>query len=173
MRDLALSRGFYPIVALGPEVGQQSYGRKGHGKGKGKGKSKGGKSKGKGKSKSFTRSFQNRRPMSGLRRSGGSHQSSTLSSTSTPSSGSELRSTLSGSTAQHGPHLKRYRMQSSGVKEVPEEQVAMVTEELVCEATYTTEECYFQEGAAGQAIVDSGASRTIVGEEVWKKWLEA
>ena len=28
MRDLALSRGFYPIVALGPEVGQQAYGRK-------------------------------------------------------------------------------------------------------------------------------------------------
>ena len=118
MRDLALSRGFYPIVALGPEVGQQGYGRKGDGKGKGKGKSKGGKSKGKGKPKSYTRSFQNRRPMSGLRRSGGAHQPSTPSSASTTSSGAELRSTLSGSTAQHGPRFKRYRMQSSGVKEV-------------------------------------------------------
>ena len=105
MRDLALSRGFYPIVALGPEVGQQAYGRKGDGKGKGKGKSKGGKSKGKGKSKSFTRTFQNRRPMSGLRRSNGTTSTSASSTTST-SSGSELRSTLSGSTAQHGPRFK-------------------------------------------------------------------
>ena len=142
MRDLALSRGFYPIVALGPEVGQQGYGRKGDGKGKGKGKSKGGKSKGKGKSKSYTRSFQNRRPMSGLRRTGGA---STTASTSSTSSGSEIRSTLSGSTAQHGPRFKRYRMQSSGVKEVPEEQVAMVTEETVTEETYKLEECFFQE----------------------------
>ncbi len=172
MRDLALSRGFYPIVALGPEVGQQGHGRKGDGKGKGKGKSKGGKSKGKGKSKSYTRSLQNRRPMSGLRRSGGAQQPSTPSSASTTSSGAELRSTLSRSTAQHRPRFKRYRMQSSGVKEVPEDQVAMVTEELVREANYTAEECYFQESAVGQAIVDSGASRTIVGEEVWKKWLE-
>ena len=172
MRDLALSRGFYPIVALGPEVGQQGYGRKGDGKGKGKGKHKGGKSKGKGKGKSYTRSFQNRRPMSGLRRSGGSTNSTTGSSPSNSSSGGDLRSTLSGSTAQHGPRFKRYRMPSSGVKEVPEEQVAMVGEEWIWEQNYTIEECFFQESAAGQAIVDSGASRTIVGEEVWRKWLE-
>ena len=166
MRDLALSRGFYPIVALGPEVGQQAYGRKGDGKGKGKGKSKGGKSKGKGKSKSFTRTFQNRRPMSGLRRSNGTTSTSASSTTST-SSGSELRSTLSGSTAQHGPRFKRYRMQSSGVKEVPEEQIAMVAEEVICESNYAMDERFFQESAVGQAIVDSGASRTIVGEDVW------
>ena len=110
--------------------------------------------------------------MSGLRRSGGSTTSTTGSSPSTSSSGGELRSTLSGSTAQHGPRFKRYRMQSSGVKEVPEEQVAMVGEEWICEQNYTIEECFFQESAAGQAIVDSGASRTIVGEEVWRKWLE-
>lgn len=170
MRDLALSRGFYPIVALGPEVGQQAYGRKGDGKGKGKGKSKGGKSKGKGKSKSFTRTFQNRRPMSGLRRSNGT-TSTSASSTTSASSGSELRSTLSGSTAQHGPRFKRYRMQSSGVKEVPEEQIAMVAEEVICESNYAMDECFFQESAVGQAIVDSGASRTIVGEDVWRKWL--
>ena len=105
--------------------------------------------------------------MSGLRRNGGSSNSTPSSAAS--SSGSELRSTLSGSTAQHGPRFKRYRMQSSGVKEVPE---AMVTEELVCVANYSLEECFFQESATGQAIVDSGASRTIVGEEVWRKWLE-
>ena len=105
--------------------------------------------------------------MSGLRRPGGA---STTASSSSTSSGSEIRSTLSGSTAQHGPRFKRYRMQSSGVKEVPEEQVAMVTEETVTAETYKLEECFFQESITGQAIIDSGASRTIVGEEVWKKW---
>ena len=34
------------------------------------------------------------------------------------------------------------------------------------------EECLFSNLETGKAIVDSGASRTIVGEDVWKKWME-
>ena len=49
MRDLALSRGFYLLVAIGPEVYGKSRGRgDGKGKGKSKGKGKGNEGKGKG-----------------------------------------------------------------------------------------------------------------------------
>ena len=104
--------------------------------------------------------------MSGLRRP---------PSTTTSSSNGE-KSTLSGSTAQHGPRFKRYRSQASGIKEVPEE-VTMVEEELMLESvtTYETvpeEQCFFTVSACGKAIVDSGATRTIVGENVWHRWLE-
>ena len=53
MKELALSRGFYPVVALGPDFEKGSHrSPKGEGKsGKGKGKSGFGKGKGKGKSK--------------------------------------------------------------------------------------------------------------------------
>ena len=162
MRELALSRGFYPVVAIGPEAGGKSYGKgKGGSKGKGKGKSKGG-SKGKGKGKGFQvrRSFGNRRPMSGLRRDNGS--------TTTPSSNtSDFKSTLGGSTASHGPRFKRYRVQSNGVKEVPDEQISMV-EEIV---EIPQHDCFFNTAEPGEAIVDSGATRTIVGEQIWNKWV--
>ena len=126
MRELALSRGFYPIVALGPEAAGKSGGKSKGGKGsKGKGK---GKSSGKGKGKGK----------------------------------------VSGSTAQHGPRFKRYRLQSSGIKEVPEEQVSMVEE--TSEAV--REECFCNTACAGEAIMDSGVTRTIVGEEVWRRWLK-
>ena len=45
---------------------------------------------------------------------------------------------------------KRYRMQSSGVKEVPEEQIAMVAEEVICESNYAMDECFFQEALLGK-----------------------
>ena len=172
MRDLALSRGFYPVVALGPEAQMGSAkGRGGDGKAKGKGKSKG---KGKGKGKSFRRSPMNRRPMSGLRRPGSGNGSSSSSTTGQ----SEARSTLTGSTASHGPRFKRYRVQSQGMKEVNEEQVTMVEE--IAEKDVKEEvlqlgiqdDCYFVNVSVGKAIVDSGASRTIVGEDVWKQWLD-
>ena len=83
--------------------------------------------------------------MSGLRRDTASTAASTSSNTAT----SEHRSTLSGSTAQHGPRFKRYRLQSSGIKEVPEEQVSMVEE--TSEAV--REECFFNTACAGEAIV--------------------
>eukprot|EP00435_Cladocopium_sp_Y103_P069668 s114_g33.t1 len=110
MRELALARGFYPVVALPPD----------------------GMEKGKGKS------------------------------------------TLSGSTRQHGPRFKRYRVQSSGVKEIPEEQVSMVEEINQRHAIdmVSSEECLFASIDTGKAIIDSGA-RTIVGEEIWKKWMDA
>ena len=164
MRELALSRGFYPVVAIGPETDGRGQGSKGKGsskgQSKGKGKGKSAKGKGKGKSSGFRRTFDNRRPMSGLRRP--TTSSSSNSSTNT----NDLRSTLSGSTGSHGPRFKRFRVQSSGVKEVPEEQVSMVEE------SGSVEECYFSALQPGRAIVDSGATRTIVGEKVWKDWLD-
>ena len=135
MRELALSRGFFPVVALGPEV-----------EGKGKGKSSKGKSKGK---SGFRRTFDNRRPMSGLRRP---------TSLSTSSNINDIKSTLSGSTRNHRPRFKRCRVQANGVKEVP-----------MVEENATIDECYFASLQPGQAIVDSGATRTIVGEDVWKE----
>ena len=159
MRELALSRGFYPVVAIGPEADGRSQSKgKGNGKGssKGKGKGKSFKGKGKGKGGGFRRTFDNRRPMSGLRRP----------TSSTNANSSDVKSTLTGSTSSHGPRFKRFRVQSSGVKEVPEEQVSMVEE------TATVDECYFSSLLPGRAIVDSGATRTIVGEKVWQGWLE-
>ena len=171
MKELALSRGFYPVVALGPDFEKGSQrSPKGEGKsGKGKGKSGFGKGKGKGKSKGggnfMRRTPFNRRPMSGLRKS-------PMSSTST--TGGSERSTLTGSTAQHGPRFKRYRSQGQGVKEVPEE-VTMVEdiEEIGHEEELKLDEhCFFAAMEKGKVIVDSGATRTIVGEENWHRWLE-
>ena len=175
MRELALSRGFFPVVALPPEDGKAwskgGSGGGGKGKSKGKSKGKGGKSKGKGKGSGggFRRSFDNRRPMSGLRRP--------TSSTSTNINDSP-KSTLSGSTAAHGPRFKRYRVQANGVKEVSEDQVTMVddvTEEVADNpdiVNVEAEYCFFTTMNAGKAIVDSGATRTITGENTWKLWLE-
>ena len=50
---------------------------------------------------------------------------------------------------------------------MPEESVAMVEEEVV-----NIEECLYASGDVGKAIIDSGATRTIVGEDNWKVWLE-
>ena len=171
MKELALSRGFYPVVALGPDFEKSNYkgGKGDSGKGgKGKGKNGGGKGKGKSKGKGggfFRKTPFNRRPMSGLRKP--------FSSTST-STGE--KSTLSGSTSQHGPRFKRYRSQNQGVKEVPEE-ITMVEEVAVMqqeeEDMKIDEQCFFLVTEKGKAIVDSGATRTIVGEENWRKWLEA
>ena len=80
MRELALSRGFYPVMAIGPEFDRRSSPKGG----KGRGKSKGSKAKGKGKgsSKGATRrSTWNSRPMSGLRRPGGGSSGGGTSST--------------------------------------------------------------------------------------------
>ena len=111
MKELALSRGFYPVVALGPEVEKGGHrGFKGDGgkgfKGKGKSNSKG---KGKGKGKApFRRAPFVRRPMSGLRKP--------YATSSTSTTATSEKSTLSGSTQQHGPRFKRYRSQAQGIK---------------------------------------------------------
>lgn len=109
MRELALSRGFYPVMAIGPDfqVGGKSKGE-GKGKSKGKGKSQGPKGKNKGKGKGIKRTPFNRRPMPGLRQL----QPSSLGATSSVNSTSgfdSLKSTMSGSISQHGPRFKRYR----------------------------------------------------------------
>ena len=111
--------------------------------------------------------MRTRRPASGLRRPPSSSSTSTAP-------GSDFKSTLSGSTGQHGPRFKKYRVQSSGVKEVPEEQVSMVEEinQQQVSVMVATEECLFASLDTGKAIIDSGASRTIVGEEIWKKWMD-
>eukprot|EP00435_Cladocopium_sp_Y103_P053716 s692_g17.t1 len=172
MRDIALSRGFYPVVALGPEF-QNDKGKSGP-QGKGKGKGKGPKGKGKGKGGGLRRTPWNRRPMSGLRRPGGGNSNGGSQSTA---SGNDFKSTLSGSTSQHGPRFKRYRVQGQGVKEVSEDHVSMVEDINTCSMPLDklpeTEECLFAGLGTGKAIVDSGASRTIVGEDVWKTWLDA
>ena len=103
MRELALSRGFYPVVAIDMSEGGQSKGRgkssgKGKSKGKGHGKSGGGKGKGAGN-----------HPLPGARHFvfGRRGRTDTASATSTQSKPTG-KSTASGSTAQHGPRSKRY-----------------------------------------------------------------
>ena len=113
MRELALARGFYPIVAL-DMGGNNEKGKKGGG---GKGKGKGGKNNHstKAKGKSFVPPGAKRFAF-GRRNQG---RDSTASTTA--------RSTTSGSTSSHGPRFKRYRLPASGIKEVPDE-ANMVTE---------------------------------------------
>ena len=158
MKELALARGFYPIVAIGPDY---DSGRSHKGAGKGSSKGKGTSSKGKGsKGKGKGKPFFPRRLMHGLRKP----------TTSTSTGSSESRSTLSGSTSQHGPRFKRYRVQSQGVKELGGEEVTIAEDQEAEECLQ--EENYFATLTPGHAIVDSGATRTLVGEEVWKEWVE-
>ena len=158
MRELALSRGFYPIVALGPEVQSERRARAMHEVEKAKAKQKMAKERARARATTTMARKLHSRPASGLRRF-------TPSSTPSTSSGasSELRSTLSGSTSQHGPRFKRYRVQGAGVKEVSEDQVTMVediTEDKIYQIN-AAEECLFSNMVTGMAIVDSGASRTV------------
>ena len=125
MRELALSRGFYPVVAIDMndnygKGGGKSYGkgRNSGGGGKSKGKSKGkggGKSKGKGSGKSFNQ------PLPGARRFVFGRKSPSEGGSTTSTTSTTARSTTSGSTSQHGPRFKRYRLPASGIKEVPDE----------------------------------------------------
>ena len=98
--------------------------------------------------------------MQGLRRP----PNSTLSNSNV----NDLKSTLSGSNSAHGPRFKRYRVQAQGVKEVSDE-VTMVEDEY---DEIPKDEIFFSDLAPGFAIIDSGATRTLVGEEAWKKWVE-
>ena len=175
MRDIALSRGFFPVVAMPPADWSPTArtSEKGKSKGKGRGKSKG-KAKGKGKSgdKGFRHFAFSRRPTSGLRRDAAAN----LARPSTDSS----RSTGSGSTAGHGPRFKRYRLQDA-TKPVEEANVVeemyannqgrqTVTEENV--EVHQAENVFFSETGPGYAILDSGATKSVIGELTWQKWLE-
>ena len=54
------------------------------------------------------------------------------------------------------------------MKEVPEENVSMVEDE----DPINIDECLYADTDLGKAIIDFGATRTIVGEDAWKLWLE-
>ena len=167
MRELALARGFYPVVALDMGGG---YNNGGGSKGGHKGSSKTGGGKGKGKksgSKGHGKGFQppgTRRYVYGARRGKGE-----------PAGGSNYndrtapKSTTSGSTAQHGPRFKRYRLPASGIKEVPDD-VQMVTEMDQVPITQSIqEEINAVDTAVGWAIMDSGATRSVCGEATWNQ----
>ena len=164
MRELALARGFYPVVALDMGGGQGDSG-----KGRSKGSTKtGGKGKGK-KGKGHGKGFQPpgaRRYVYGRKRGKGD------SSGQAGAGGG--KSTASGSTAQHGPRFKRYRLPANGIKEVPDE-VQMITELDEIPITefpitnFVHDEINSVEMAVGWAIMDSGATRTVCGEAVWNQ----
>ena len=164
MRELALARGFYPVVAL--DMGG-SAGSGGKGGQKGSSKSGGGKGKGKKSGKGHGKSFQPpgaRRYVYGARRGKGGQAG-------TPSYNDQTapKSTASGSTGQHGPRFKRYRLPASGIKEVPDD-VQMVTDmEQVPITKSIYEEINAMDTAVGWAIMDSGATRSVCGEAVWNQ----
>ena len=71
--------------------------------------------------------INNRRPMSGLRRP----------TTSTSSNINDMKSTFSGSTCSHGPRFKRFHAQSSGLKEVTEENISILKKQpLLMKVTF-------------------------------------
>ena len=163
MRELALARGFYPVVALDVGGGHNEKGKKGGGKGKGKGK--GGKNGGasKGKGKNFTPPGAKRFVFG--RRGQGRETTSTASTTA--------RSTTSGSTSSHGPRFKRYRLPASGVKEVPDEANMVEATEIDLDVhSKIKDEINYNSAEAGWAIMDSGATRTVCGSRVWDKLAE-
>ena len=175
MKELALARGFFPVVAMPPPDwrGPAIFGKSSSkGRGKGRGKSNG-KGKGKGGEKgSFRRYAFNRRPASGIRKSAASNQ------VNGPSDAA--KSTGSGSTANHGPRFKRYRLQDSGTKAV--EDISMVEDhvngqledaknDLTVAIGENEEDILFSDVAPGQAIVDSGAAKSVVGSETWQRWI--
>ena len=184
MKEIALARGFCPIVAVPPsDFGGSDYGKSyGKGKSKGKGRAKGkgkGKGGGKGSDKGGFRKFAfSRRPTSGLRRDAASNNP-------LPSSDA-MRSTGSGSTSAHGPRFKRYRLQDAATKqadeanmveEVPNSDTAKDESKLeeACQVNINAgnhaENVFFNEVRPGFAIMDSGATKSVIGEESWKKWL--
>ena len=176
MRELALARGFYPVVALDMGEGNNNRGsgkaygkgRKGSSGGRAKSKSKG---KGGGKNKGKGSGGKSSQPLPGARRfvfgrRSNSDSGSTASTTA--------KSTTSGSTAQHGPRFKRYRLPTSEIKEVPDD-ANMVEDNVPTEITpvpgdfHQHEQIHFISHEVGWAIMDSGATRTVCGEATWDK----
>ena len=168
-RELANARGFYPVAALAGGRGlpaaappASSPAPRGSSKGESRGRgssaaargfaargSSGAKGKGKGKSAA------GRQP---------------LRSKPTHTDGSPKTSS-SGSTQQHGPRFKRRR---------PEEAANIVHDsDAQGEQEETVDDIYDADGEdaltteAGKGITDSGATRPVMGEETWQRWLDA
>jgi hypothetical protein len=129
MREIATSRGFYPIFAIADTrgMGDREGRPKGKGKGKGKGKrprssTPGAKGRRKGKGKGKGKSPGRRLPSSGssssapLRRRFQPKGKGKSSSSSSSGPSAPAGSTSSGSTQQHGPRFKRFRRIGDGVK---------------------------------------------------------
>ena len=168
MKELALARGFYPIVAL--DMGNQNNNYSGGGKSS-KGAGKGGKnSKGKGKGKG-----KGKNPIPGGKRFAFGRRSNTAGRSDGQTSGGATSfgkgSTSSGSTSQHGPRFKRYRLPANGIKEVPDEvnvleelnvQNASAVMDLRLNPESLRDEIHAVQGESGWAVMDSGATRRSV-----------
>ena len=180
MKELALARGFYPIVALDMGNQSQNYNNGGNYKGsKGAGKGgKGGKGKSKGKGKG-------KNPTPGGKRFAFGRRSTTTSKGDGQSGGGSSSfgkgSTTSGSTSQHGPRFKRYRLPANGIKEVPDDvnvfeelnvQNASSAMDLRLDPASLREEIHAVQGESGWAVMDSGATRTVCGSGPWDEVLE-
>ena len=178
MKELALARGFYPIVAL--DMGNQNNNYSGGGKSS-KGAVKGGKnSKGKGKGKG-----KGKNPIPGGKRFAFGRRSNTAGRSDGQTSGGATSfgkgSTSSGSTSQHGPRFKRYRLPANGIKEVPDEvnvleelnvQNASAVMDLRLNPESLRDEIHAVQGESGWAVMDSGATRTVCGLHPWDEVLE-
>ena len=175
MRELALSRGFYPVVAIGMDDNGGAF--------KGRGKASGGK----GKSKRKRPWKEQRRKKANLpekdtlclvhddtffgrRRAG--------ESTSTASTTASAKSTTSGSTSQHGPKIQALQASSQlasrkSLMKSPWWRTTLSARVNQIPVDYTTHESInFVSQAVGWAIMDSGATRTVCGEASWNKILD-
>lgn len=178
MKELALARGFYPIVAI--DMGNQNNNYSGGGKSS-KGAGKGGKnSKGKGKGKG-----KGKNPIPGGKRFAFGRRSNTAGRSDGQTSGGATSfgkgSTSSGSTSQHGPRFKRYRLPANGIKEVPDEvnvleelnvQNASAVMDLRLNPESLRDEIHAVQGESGWAVMDSGATKTVCGLHPWDEVLE-
>ena len=171
MNELARARGFYPVVALTPHghvpVGARVSSSKGKGK---KGGGKNGKGK-KGGGKSSGKRGTYGRGGGGKGASPPSSSAPAASATAPPSTPMFPKSTTSGSTQQHGPRFKRMR---NGAFANNDDgfmvQDWFQDQRFTDIATVPLEEVNNVE--AGDGIADCGATRPVIGEEVWHQWVE-
>ena len=194
MAEYAKSRGFYPVVAIPPEVSSSFSGGGGKSAGKGKGKGKGKRGKSSGKKGKANRPFPK-----------GSFGSGKGKQSPFPP-----KSTTSGSTQQHGPRFKRMRdgrqsnenadvnfvedvytleddivtaelnvREIDGV-EVPEEnygnmaevEESWMVEDVAISNMNVDAEVNLVENGKVRGVCDGGCTTTVCGKEIWKTFLE-
>ena len=192
MAEYAKSHGFYPVVAIPPEVSSSFSGGGGKSAGKGKGKGKRGKSSGK-KGKA-NRPFPKGSFGSGKRKQ----------------SPFPPKSTTSGSTQQHGPRFKRMRdgrqsnenadvnfvedvytvaddivneelnkMETDGVEVLDENygnmagmEESWMVEDVAISNVNVDAEVNLVENGKVRGVCDGGCTTTVCGKEIWKTFLE-